>query len=100
MRLFVGIVFAALAIQPAAAEVTPVTTSPWTEAIVSVTDLDRSARFFREIGGYEVRWQGSLSGGELEFLGLASTASGEALLLGRPGARLGPGSPRSFRHCR
>ena len=56
---------------------------------MSVTDLDRSARFFREIGGYEVRWQGSLSDDELTFLALPESARAEAVLLGRPGENSG-----------
>jgi len=60
----------------------PVTERPWQEAVVSVTDLDRSARFFIEIGGYEVRWRGDVDRDELTAFGLPSAASGEALLLG------------------
>src|SRR6056297_1666950 len=37
----------------------PITTSDWQETVISVTDLDRTARFFREIGGYEVKWRRS-----------------------------------------
>ena len=36
-------------------EVPTVTDSPWQEAVVSVRDIDVTARFFREIGGYEDR---------------------------------------------
>ena len=57
----------------------------WQEAVVSVHDLERSAEFFREIGGYETRWTGSVSQSELAAWGLDSDASGEALLLAPPG---------------
>lgn len=63
----------------------PVTRKPWQEAVVSVTDLDHSARFFREIGGYETRWQGALAPAEIAAWGLPDGASGEALLLGPAG---------------
>ena len=31
----------------------PLTEKPWREAVISVTDPDVTARFFKEIGGYE-----------------------------------------------
>ena len=67
----------------------PVTTQVWQEAVVSVHDLDQSARFFVEIGGYEVRWRGRLSESELETFGLSGSARGEALLLGPAGSESG-----------
>lgn len=69
---------------PALAEPTPdpITTQPWQEAVVSVTDLDVTARFFREIGAYETKFRGPLSAGEIASWGLPEGASGEALLLG------------------
>ena len=63
----------------------PVTTAVWQEAVVSVTDLDRTARFFREIGGYETKWQGPVDATEIEAWGLPAGAGGEALLLGPAG---------------
>lgn len=63
----------------------PVTRNPWQEAVVSVTDIDRSARFFREIGGYKARWRGPLDAAEIAAWGLPDDASGEALLLGPAG---------------
>ena len=69
--------------------IAPLTKRVWNEAIVSVTDLDRSARFFVEIGGYEEKWRGPLSASEIEFWGLDSKASGEALLLGPAGQDTG-----------
>jgi len=67
----------------------PVTKRPWQEAVVSVTDLDRSARFFIEIGGYEAKWRGRVDRGELTAFGLPPAASAEALLLGPPDANSG-----------
>jgi len=67
----------------------PVTTEPWLMATASVTDLDRTARFFREIGNYETLWQGTLDPAEIAFLGLPEGASAEALVLAAPGSRHG-----------
>jgi catechol 2,3-dioxygenase-like lactoylglutathione lyase family enzyme len=67
----------------------PVTTRPWQEVVVSVTDLDRTARFFREIGGYEVKWRGSLDPAEVAAWSLPAGAGGEALLLGPSGQEAG-----------
>lgn len=69
-----------------AAEALPaITTAPWTEAVVSVTDLDVTARFFREIGGYQAHWRGPLDPAEIAAWDLPGAASGEALLLGPAG---------------
>jgi len=73
----------------ASADITPVTTSVWQEAVVSVTDLDRSAQFFTEIGGYETKWRGPMDISEIQTWGLASSASAEAMLLGPPGQDTG-----------
>ena len=80
---------------PAQDTPTPVTTAPWQEAVVSVTDLDVAARFFREIGGYEIKWRGALDAAEIESWALPSGAGGEALLLGPrwPGQRPGSAGP-------
>lgn len=67
----------------------PITTEPWLMATASVTDLDRTARFFREIGNYETIWQGPLDPAEIAFLGLAQSASAEALVLAAPGSHHG-----------
>jgi catechol 2,3-dioxygenase-like lactoylglutathione lyase family enzyme len=63
----------------------PVTRQAWQEAVVSVTDLERSARFFIDIGSYEQKWRGSLDTAEIASWGLPDSASGEALLLGPEG---------------
>ncbi len=67
----------------------PVVTKPWQMATASVSNLDRSARFFREIGGYETVYRGSLDEGELDALGLPETASGDVLTLRPPGSDSG-----------
>ncbi|MEO0996213.1 MAG: VOC family protein [Pseudomonadota bacterium] len=59
-----------------------VTDEPWLEAVVSVTDLDRTARFFVDIGGYRERWRGAMSPGELSSFGLGGGARADVLLLG------------------
>jgi catechol 2,3-dioxygenase-like lactoylglutathione lyase family enzyme len=67
----------------------PVTTRVWQEAVISVTNLDTSARFFTDIGGYRVKWRGRMRASELAAFGLEPEASGEALLLGPAGAETG-----------
>lgn len=59
----------------------PITPRPWQEAVVSVTDLDRTAAFFKQIGNYKEHWRGQLSPALLRSWGLPSNASGEGLLL-------------------
>jgi len=94
-RVFLASVLCALALWPlqamaqSAAEVaekpTSITRQVWQEAVVSVTDIDRTALFFIEIGGYESKYRGALSPSEIKAWGLPESASGEALLLGPPG---------------
>ncbi len=66
--------------------VSPVTDLPWVMATASVTDITRSAQFFREIGGYETVEAGVLDPAELAALGLPMEATGEALVLRAPGS--------------
>ena len=79
---------AAFALCPATAEAPagPVTTAPWAEVTASVSDLDRTAAFFRDLGAYETLWRGPVDAAELDFLDLPEGASGEALVLRAPGA--------------
>ena len=67
----------------------PVTDQLWQEAVISVTDLDRSAEFFREIGGYAVKWRGALDESAIAAWGLEPAASGEALVLAPAAATSG-----------
>ena len=80
-----------MALAPACADevLQPVTASVWQEAVVSVTDIDRTARFFTEIGGYEEKWRGVVDPTEIAAWGLPEMASGEALLLGPAGQDTG-----------
>lgn len=55
-------------------------------ATASVTDLDRTARFFRELGAYEAVFRGPLDPREIAAFGLPAGASGEALVLKAPGS--------------
>ena len=66
----------------AQAEIAPVTRDVWREVVISVSNIERSARFFQQIGGYEEKWRGALHASEIEAWGLPESASGEALLLG------------------
>jgi len=68
-----------------APRVSPVTDLPWVMATASVSDISRSARFFREIGGYETVETGVLDPAEIAALGLPREATGEALVLRAPG---------------
>ena len=63
--------------------------APWQEAVISVTDIDETARFFVEIGQYEVKWRGPVDPSEIASWGLPVTASGESMLLGPAGYRTG-----------
>ena len=86
IRQLLGLVAASLAAVGAAAQgVAPVTEERWQEAVVSVHDLDRSAQFFTDIGGYEQKWRGALDDSAIDAWGLPDGASGEALLLGPAG---------------
>ena len=67
------------------ADTAPITTRPWQEAVLSVTDLDASARFFREIGGYQDKARGAVSAAEIASWGLSPEAAGEMLILGKAG---------------
>lgn len=68
---------------------TPVTTEPWLMATASVSDLDQTARFFQEIGGYEQVYRGALDQAEIDSLDLPDAASGEVLTLRAPGSDAG-----------
>ncbi len=74
---------------PGKADTEPVTRRPWQEVVVSVSDIDRTARFFVEIGQYEQRWRGPLDESLAAAWELPQGASGEALLLGPAGYQSG-----------
>jgi len=62
----------------------PITDKPWREAVLSVTDPDVTARFFKEIGGYEELGRGSVSASSIAAWGLDPEATGDYLLLRAP----------------
>jgi hypothetical protein len=70
-------------------EISPVTTQSWSEVVISVLDLEQTARFFTEIGKYEERARGPLDAAELAYWGLPEGASGESLVLAAPGSTHG-----------
>lgn len=74
---------------PSEDDLAPVTTEPWLMATASVSDLDRTAQFFVEIGRYEEVARGPLSADELVAFDLPGGASAEALVLRPPGASHG-----------
>lgn len=86
-----------LATEPLANNVTPppdvlpspVTSQPWLMATASVSDLDQTARFFTEIGGYETLYRGPLDQDDLATLDLPEGASGDVLTLRAPGSDAG-----------
>ncbi|MEM9208848.1 MAG: VOC family protein [Pseudomonadota bacterium] len=83
--ILVVLLFSAIASTRANDAVSPVTDQRWQEAVISVTDLDVTARFFLDIGQYEIRWRGPIDAAGIAAWGLPASASGEAMLLGPAG---------------
>ena len=50
-------------------------TQPWSEAVVSVRDLDKSARLFTQVGGWRSVAAGRMSPAEARYWGLAPSVS-------------------------
>jgi hypothetical protein len=73
-----------IVVAPIVSAMEPVTTSPWREVVISVTDPDITARFFTEIGGYEELSRGALSASAIAAWGLDAETNGEYLLLRAP----------------
>lgn len=92
-----GLLASCQAVEPSAPIVTPapdplpspITTQPWLMATASVSDLDQTARFFTEIGGYEEVYRGPLDPQEISALDLQPGATGEVLTLRAPGSEAG-----------
>ncbi|MDJ0700708.1 MAG: hypothetical protein QNJ07_12700 [Woeseiaceae bacterium] len=82
-------IIAALSSAEAQEPTTPITDQVWQEAVISVTDLDRTAEFFVEIGGFETKWRGQMDPTEIAAWDLGTKASAEALLLGPQGEDTG-----------
>ncbi|MDB4281730.1 hypothetical protein N9872_02010 [Paraglaciecola sp.] len=78
-----------LGLSPAVLAGTPVTTAPWQELVVSVSDIDRTALFFKTLGGYRVLDSGQLSRSEISAWGLTSAASATYSLIGPKDAESG-----------
>ena len=64
----------------------PIPTGPWQEAVISVSNLDRTAAFFIEVGGYEVRWQGPVHRSNLDHWRLSAEVTAQAMVLAPPWA--------------
>jgi catechol 2,3-dioxygenase-like lactoylglutathione lyase family enzyme len=62
---------------------------PWTEAVISVTDIPATTRLFREVGGWRVTHRGRVSRGELDYWRLPPQASARFERLCAPGANTG-----------
>jgi len=59
---------------------------PWQEALVSVRDLSATARFFREVAGYEIVHSGAEDPRLMAHWGLEAAAGARSLVFGRAGA--------------
>ncbi len=70
-------------------EIAPFGLGPWQEVVVSVSDLDRTSQFFKQIGAYVEHGRGDLSASEVNSWGLGERASGRYLLLGPEAAEAG-----------
>ncbi len=87
-RVF-SITFALTALSPAATWSASIVSGPWLEAVISVSDLDRTAAFFLQVGGYQVRWRGTVDRSVLDYWQLPSEASAEAMVLAPEWAKTG-----------
>lgn len=67
----------------------PITDQFWQEAVVSVRDLETTAKFFLEIGGYERIWSGDVDGNMLRYQNLPAESSGKSLLIAPKGSPSG-----------
>ncbi|MGB5164560.1 MAG: hypothetical protein WBN09_03030 [Woeseiaceae bacterium] len=85
MRVSLVLLLLSLTATASEAPLAPITEQVWQEAVASVTDLDRTAEFFKVIGGYEEKWRGSMHATELASWGVPDAASAESVLLGPAG---------------
>ena len=67
----------------------PITELPWQEAVISVTDLEKTAEFFKKIGGFKELYRGQSSKSSIKHYGLTDDASAEELLLSANGSDVG-----------
>lgn len=63
----------------------PVLSAPWREALISVRNPDEAARFFIEVGGFEVIARGQVDNREIAYWRLGEGVDGDFLLLKAPG---------------
>jgi len=62
---------------------------PWTEAVVSVRDLDRASELFLRDGGWRVTGKGAVDRSELAYWRLPDRASGQFMRICAPQANTG-----------
>ena len=67
----------------------PITDQPWQEVVISVTDIDRTAEFFKKIGGFKELYRGQSSKSSIQHYGLTPDVSAEELLLSAEGSDVG-----------
>ena len=67
----------------------PITELPWQEAVISVTDLEKTAEFFKKIGGFKELYRGQSSKSSIKHYGLTADTSAEELLLSAKGSDVG-----------
>jgi catechol 2,3-dioxygenase-like lactoylglutathione lyase family enzyme len=62
---------------------------PWSEAVVSVTNIPSATRLFREVGGWQISHKGKVGRGELDYWNLPKTVSASFQRLCAPKAITG-----------
>jgi hypothetical protein len=63
--------------------------SPWTEAVISVENIEQASRLFKEVGNWKVIQKGKLSQAELDYWKLPKTAKATFQLLCAPNTTTG-----------
>jgi catechol 2,3-dioxygenase-like lactoylglutathione lyase family enzyme len=84
MRHLAALGAALLAVPTAAQDI-----GHWTEAVVSVDDIDKATRLFRDYGGWRITDQGKISASELLYWKLPASARGTFQRLCAPTAETG-----------
>ena len=84
---FALIVLSGLMVLPATRAVAAdeLLSAPWREALISVRNPDEAARFFMEVGGFEVVDRGTLDVREIRYWQIDDSPNAEFLLLRAPG---------------
>ena len=81
MRIIFTLIFCLIYGSLFSKENTPLTFSPWQEVVVSVSDLDRTASFFKNIGNFDLLHRANVSKSALVHYGLSDRDSAEEMLL-------------------